>query len=63
MPTRSAAKIITRDPAWLGPAVHPVRKRIFRSVVKSSAGFILDGHVSAFFPDAIYVFVELTHFV
>ena len=23
MRTRSAAKTITRDPAWLGPAVHP----------------------------------------
>ena len=23
MPTKSAAKTITRDPAWLGPAVHP----------------------------------------
>jgi addiction module HigA family antidote len=23
MPTRSAAKTITRDPSWLGPAVHP----------------------------------------
>ena len=23
MPTKSAARIITRDPAWLGPAVHP----------------------------------------
>lgn len=23
MPTNSAAKTITRDPAWIGPAVHP----------------------------------------
>ena len=23
MRTKSAAKIITRDPAWLGPAIHP----------------------------------------
>lgn len=23
MPTKSDAKIITRDPAWLGPAIHP----------------------------------------
>lgn len=23
MPTKSAARIITRDPSWLGPAVHP----------------------------------------
>jgi antitoxin HigA-1 len=23
MPTKYAAKTITRDPAWLGPAVHP----------------------------------------
>ncbi|MDO8837105.1 MAG: HigA family addiction module antitoxin [Vicinamibacterales bacterium] len=23
MPTTSAAKTITRDPSWLGPAVHP----------------------------------------
>lgn len=23
MPTKSAAKIITRDAAWLGPAIHP----------------------------------------
>ena len=23
MPTKSGAKTITRDPAWLGPAVHP----------------------------------------
>lgn len=23
MPTKSAAKTITRDPAWLGPAIHP----------------------------------------
>ena len=23
MPTKSAAKTITRNPAWLGPAVHP----------------------------------------
>ncbi len=23
MPTKSAARIITRDPAWLGPAIHP----------------------------------------
>ncbi len=23
MPTRSAAKIIIRDPDWLGPAIHP----------------------------------------
>lgn len=23
MPTKSAAKTITRDPSWLGPAVHP----------------------------------------
>ncbi|HSF13922.1 MAG TPA: HigA family addiction module antitoxin [Vicinamibacteria bacterium] len=23
MPTKSAAKTITRDPKWLGPAVHP----------------------------------------
>ena len=23
MPTKSGAKAITRDPAWLGPAVHP----------------------------------------
>jgi addiction module HigA family antidote len=23
MPTKSGAKTITRDPAWLGPAIHP----------------------------------------
>lgn len=23
MPTRSDARTITRDPAWLGPAIHP----------------------------------------
>jgi addiction module HigA family antidote len=23
MPTKSGAKTITRDPSWLGPAVHP----------------------------------------
>jgi len=23
MPTKSAAKTITREPSWLGPAVHP----------------------------------------
>lgn len=23
MPTKSAARIITRDPDWLGPAIHP----------------------------------------
>ena len=23
MPTKSAAKTITRDPEWLGPAIHP----------------------------------------
>jgi len=23
MPTKSASKIITRDPSWLGPAIHP----------------------------------------
>jgi len=23
MPTKSGARTITRDPAWLGPAVHP----------------------------------------
>jgi len=23
MPTKSDARIITRDPAWLGPAIHP----------------------------------------
>jgi addiction module HigA family antidote len=23
MPTKSGARIITRDPSWLGPAIHP----------------------------------------
>ena len=23
MPTKSASKIITREPGWLGPAIHP----------------------------------------
>jgi len=23
MPTKSGAKTVTRDPAWLGPAIHP----------------------------------------